>query len=214
MDSPSYWGRPFFQATRFGESHDMVSEQDPGNKRIARRPPFGQGLRMSKALGALTLLTNGIPMLFMGQEVGEWRPFSFDDSAPALNPQQYTSAPNSTVLAWFRQIMGLRNDPSKGLQGESNYQVTQTGQRTVAFTCGNGRSLFAIITFGTANQQQNSAWLGLPGNSAYKEIFNSSWPVFQVESEMEQANGGYDARISSGQILNLPFIGAVVLERI
>jgi hypothetical protein len=23
MDQPQYWGRPFFQATRFGESHDM-----------------------------------------------------------------------------------------------------------------------------------------------------------------------------------------------
>jgi hypothetical protein len=32
--------------------------------------------------------------------------------------------------------MGLRNDPSKGLQGEMNYQVVATGNRTVAFTCG------------------------------------------------------------------------------
>src|SRR5262249_16464313 len=39
MDKPQYWGRPFYQATRFGESHDMVSAQDAGNKRIAARPP-------------------------------------------------------------------------------------------------------------------------------------------------------------------------------
>jgi hypothetical protein len=45
-------------------------------------------------------------------------------------------------------------------------------------------------------------------------MFNSSWPAFQVASEPEQSNGGYDARISSGQILNLPFVGAVVLQRI
>jgi len=37
--------------------------------------------------------------------------------------------------------------------------------------------------------------------------------VFQVESEPEHTNGGYDARISSGPILNLPYVGAVVLER-
>jgi hypothetical protein len=30
---------------------------------------------------------------------------------------------------------------------------------------------------------------------------------------LEQSNGGYDAQIFSGQIINLPYIGAVVLER-
>ena len=45
--------------------------------------------------------------------------------------------------------------------------------------------LFAVVTFGTPNQQQDSSWLGLPSGIAYKEIFNSSWPAFQVESEPE-----------------------------
>ena len=188
------------------------------NARIAARPPFGQGRQLAKALGTLTLLSNGVPMLFMGQEAGETAPFSFDSGAPALNPQLYDLSPGSAtdstrVLAWFRQIMGLRNDPAQGLQGNANYQVVSTGARTVAFTCGAGQCLFVVVTFGTANQQQDSSWLGLPGGSAYKEIFNSSWPVFQVEFEPEHTNGGYDARINSGQILNLPYMGAVVLQR-
>jgi 1,4-alpha-glucan branching enzyme len=220
MDNPSYSGRPFFQAVRFGESHDMVSAQDPANLRIAARPPFGCGLQMAKALGTLTLLSNGAPMLFMGQEYGETTPFAFDSSAPAMNPQNYAAPPaaptsnNARVLSWFRQLMGLRNDPSQGLQGETNYQVVQTGNRTVAFTCGIGQCLFVIVTFGTPNQQQNSAWLSLPGGSFFKEIFNSSWPDFQVSGEAESANGGYSARISAGQILNLPYIGALVLQRV
>jgi 1,4-alpha-glucan branching enzyme len=208
MDKPSYFGRPFFQATRFGESHDMVSGQDSSNIRIASRPPFGQGLRMAKALGTVTLLSNGVPMLFMGQEVAETVAFSFDNNNQWINPQ--TTA-NTSVLAWFRQLMGLRNDSSKGLQGDGNYQVVVIGNRTVAFQCGHG--LFAIVTFGTADQQQDSSWLGLPSGAPYKEIFNSSWPDFQVESETEQSNGGFDAQITSGQTLNLPWIGAVVLER-
>ncbi|MGA2256521.1 MAG: alpha-amylase family glycosyl hydrolase [Thermoguttaceae bacterium] len=218
MNNPAYFGRPFYQATRYGESHDMVSEQDAGNKRIAARPPFGQGRQLAKALGTLTLLSNGVPMLFMGQETGETRPFSFDNSAPALNPQDAdlppTSATDSTrVLAWFRQLMGLRNDALQGLQGELNYQVVQTGNRTIAFTCGREKSLFVVVTFGTPDQQQDSSWLGLPTGIAYKEIFNSSWPVFQVEFEPEHTNGSYDARIRTGQILQLPFMGAVVLQR-
>ncbi len=217
MNAPAYWGRPFYQVTRFGESHDMVSGQDPTNIRIADRPYYRQGLQMAKALGTLTLLSNGIPMLFMGQEVGEIVAFSFTDNDQWINPQSYDVPPasdNTRVLDWFRQIMGLRNDPSKGLQGDSNYQVVATGNLTVAFTCGSSQSLFTVVTFGTPNQQQNSAWLGLPSNGLFKEIFNSSWPAFQVEFEQEQTNGGYSAQIQSGQILNLPFIGAIVLQRI
>jgi 1,4-alpha-glucan branching enzyme len=218
MNNPSYWGRPFFQATRFGESHDMVSFQNAGNKRIAARPPYGQGYQMAKALGTLTLLSNGIPMLFMGQEYGETTPFYFDITNQYLNPQQFdlpagSATDNTRILLWFRQIMGLRNDPAKGLQGNNNYQTVGTGNRTVAFTCGTGESLFTVVTFGTPNQQQNSAWLGLPSGYSYKEIFNSSWPAYQVEFETEHSNGGYSAGIQSGQILQLPYIGAVVLEK-
>jgi 1,4-alpha-glucan branching enzyme len=216
MDNPQYWGRPFFQATRFGVSHDMVSGQDGLNIRIASRPPFGQGYQMAKAMGTLTLLSNGIPMLFMGQEVGETTTFSFSDNDQSINPQRHDCSPatdNTRILSWFRQLMGLRNDPSKGLQGDANYQVVATGNRTVAFTCGSGQCLFAVVTFGTPNQRQDTSWLGLPAGAPYKEIFNSSWPVFQVEFEQEQTNGGYSAQIHSGQTINLPWIGAVVLER-
>lgn len=218
IDNPQYWGRPSFQAVRFGESHDMVSAQDAANKRIAARPPFGNGYQLAKALGSLTLLSNGTPMLFMGQEIGETDSFSFDNNDQWINPQNVdlpsgAATDQTRILAWFRQLMGLRNDASKGLQGDSNYQVVATGNRTIALTCGASQRLFAVITFGTPNQQQNSAWLGLPDGSFYKEIFNSSWPVFQVEFESEQSNGGYDAQIYRGAILNLPYMGAVVLEQ-
>jgi 1,4-alpha-glucan branching enzyme len=214
MNRPNEPNRPYYQAVRYGESHDAVSEQDSGNKRIAKRPPFGFGLQLAKAMGTLTLLSNGIPMLFMGQEGGEVTPFSFDSSALPLDPQNYLAqaGTNLNVLNWFRSVMGLRNDPAQGLQGESNYQTVATGDRTIAFGCGAGQQLFVVVTFGTANSQQDSGWLGLPPGK-YKEILNSSWPVFQVSSEQEQMNGGYDARISAGQNLNLPYVGAVVLQR-
>ncbi|HUI64370.1 MAG TPA: alpha-amylase family glycosyl hydrolase, partial [Bacteroidota bacterium] len=214
MDVPQTWIRQFYEATRFGESHDSVSGQDPGNKRIAARPPFGLGLRMGKAIGALVLLSNGVPLLFMGEEVAETRYFSFDNNGPVTNPQETAAVgDNKQVLGWFRALMGLRNDASKGLQGNDNNQVTRTGRRTVAFTCGAGQRLFAVVTFGTPDQRQDSSWLGLPGGSTYKEILNSSWPDYQAEGEIQFTNGGYDAQIYSGQILNLPYIGTVVLER-
>jgi hypothetical protein len=77
------------------------------------------------------------------------------------------------------------------------------------FIGGESQRLFTIITFGTPNQQQNSARLGLPGGGAFKEIFNSSWPKF----EQEHTNGSYAVRIQIGDLLNLPYISAVVPER-
>src|SRR6202035_4413078 len=34
MDKPQAWGRPYFEATRFGESHDMVRGQEVGETRF------------------------------------------------------------------------------------------------------------------------------------------------------------------------------------
>ena len=151
-------------------------------------------------------------MLFMGQEIGETDPFSFPDFNEVINPQNCEfpvggPTDQTRILAWFRQLMGLRNDPSKGLRGNSNYQVVATANRTVAYSCGINQCLFTVVTFGTPDQQQDSSWLGLPPGSAYKEIFNSSWPVFQVEFEQEHTNGGYDAQIISGQILTCRMLG-------
>jgi len=214
MDKPSFDGRPFYIAVRQAENHDRVSGQQDDDKRIASRPPFGEGLRLAKALGTIPLLSNGVPLLFMGQEVGETRPFSFDNDGQAIDPQRPAlPVENTRVAAWFRSIMGLRNDPAKGVRGQFSYQVVRAGRRTVAFTCGFDQRLFVVVTWGTPDQRQDSSWLGLPGGPSYKEIFNSSWPVFQVEWEQEQTNGGYEAQIYSGQVLNLPCIGAVVLER-
>jgi 1,4-alpha-glucan branching enzyme len=218
MAIPQSWYRPFFEAVRYGESHDMVSGQDQLNRRIAARPPYGQGYQMAKAAAALLLLSNGVPMLFMGQEVGDTRAFSFGNNDLMTNPQDSDLPPESAtdqtrILFWFRQLLGLRNDGYKGLRGDSNIMNIRRGHRTIACNCGNAGSLFVVVTMGTANQRQDSSWLGLPAGATYKEIFNSSWPAFHVESETEQSNGGYDAQIQSGAILNLPYIGAVVLER-
>ena len=78
LDTDQTWVRPYYESVRYGESHDTASGQNDGaDKRIAARPPFRQGLQMAKAIGAAAALCNGVPMLFMGQEGGESRPFSF-----------------------------------------------------------------------------------------------------------------------------------------
>jgi 1,4-alpha-glucan branching enzyme len=210
--------RPFHEAVRYAESHDSTSAEQGWKQRTARRAPWRQGRQMAKAAGAASLLAMGIPMLFMGEEAGEDNPFWFglddlENEARYLRLDQYETADadEHRVLAWYQSLMGLRNNPANGLRGNDN-QTPRWGYKTVAFTRAGGR-FFVVATFGTPDTRQDSGWLGLPAGSPYKEIFNSSWPVFQVEFEPEATNGGYDAWIWSGHLLQLPSIGGVVLER-
>ncbi|HEX7596859.1 MAG TPA: alpha amylase C-terminal domain-containing protein, partial [Polyangia bacterium] len=83
---------------------------------------------------------------------------------------------------------------------------------TLAFARAGGR-FFIVATFNTPDQAQNLGWLGLPGGATYKEIFNSSWPAYRAGQEPERANGGYGAVLDRNSIVNLPPVGAIVLER-
>ena len=182
MNNPAYWGRPYYQAVRFGESHDMVSAQDPQtlNQRIAARPPFGFGYQMGTRRWAVSspLLSNGTPMLpSWARKSARRTPFPSPDPNEIINPQNCEfpaggPTDQTRILAWFRQLMGLRNDASKGLRGDSNYQVVATGNRTIAYTCGVSQSLFTVITFWHSRRAGvvDSSWLrparrlGLQGN--------------------------------------------------
>jgi 1,4-alpha-glucan branching enzyme len=209
-------GRPFQRSVIYAESHDTVSGQGQ-TKRIAATEAYGNGRQMAKAIGTVVLLAEGIPMIFMGEEASEVEPFTFTNLSTTpgftLNLNSYEQAGGEPlqVLTWFRDLMGLRNNISNGIRGNVD-QWTGTGNKTVAFSCADGE-FFVIATLGTNTQQQNLGWLNLPGGPAYKEIFNSSWPQYQVHGEPLVANGGYGAQLYAGNNINLPSIGAVVLQR-
>ena len=209
-------GRPFQRSVLYAESHDTVSGQG-STKRIAATEVSGNGSQMAKAIGAVALLAEGVPMIFMGEEAAEVQPFTFGNlpTIPGftLRLDSYEQAGSEflQVLTWFRALMGLRNNVSNGIRGNDN-QWTGRGDKTVAFARAYGE-FFVTATFGTNTQQQNLAWLNLPAEVAYKEIFNSSWPQYQVHAEPLISNGGYDAQLYSGDIINLPSIGAVILQR-
>ena len=151
-------------------------------------------------------------MLFMGEEAGEDEPFHFgQESYLRLDEYEKSNSEMHRIYTWFQHMMGLRKNPDNGFRGDDNQSV-RSSHKTIAFTRGWGR-FFVICTFGTPDTRQNVGWLGLPPSTPYKEIFNSTWPAYRVDSETERANGGYNARIYSDHVINLPYIGAVVLER-
>jgi len=170
-------GRPFQRSVIYGESHDSVSGQNgpKGTHRIAATEMWGNGRQMSKAVGAVALLAEGIPMIFMGEEAAEDQPFTFGNDPTMLgftlrlDSYEVAGSEFLHVLTWFRDLMGLRNNAANNLQGNDT-QSTGQGYKTVAFTRASGQ-FFIVATFGTNNQQQNLGWLGLPGGFSFKEKF-------------------------------------------
>jgi 1,4-alpha-glucan branching enzyme len=211
-------GRPLHQVVRYAESHDAVSAQDGWKQRMATREAWGSGLSMAKAMGATVLLAEGVPMLFMGQEAAEIQPFYFgmqglDDSCCYLDLDRYLDpgTPHYQVLRWFQHLIGLRRNLSNGFAYDDE-PIVGRGYKTLAFTRAGGR-FFVIVTFGTSDTRQNLGHLGLPGWGSYKEIFNSTWDSYRVPGDSLVGNGGYSAALNAGQTVQLPPIGAVVLER-
>lgn len=211
-------GRIPYQVVRYAESHDAVSEQDDWKRRMVRREAWGFGVSMAKATGATVLLAEGVPMLFMGQEAAEARPFYFD--MPSLDQDRCyldldhyldPDTPNHNVLRWFRHLIGLRKNLGNGLTGDDQ-PVVGRGYKTLAFTRAGGR-FFVIATFGTSDTRQNLGWLGLPGWGSYKEILNSTWEHYWVPGDSPVDNGGSSAHLTADRAIQLPPIGALVLER-
>ncbi len=211
--------RGLYQVVRYAESHDAVSAQEGWKQRMVQREAWGNGLSMAKAVGATALLAEGVPMLFMGEEAAEHQPFQFsmpsvEDPRAYLDLDRYLD-PNSAnfkVLQWFRHLIGLRRNPANGFAWEDQ-PVVGRGYKTLAFTRAGGK-YFVIATFGTPDTRQNLGWLGLPGGAGYKEIFNSTWDSYRVASDSPGDNGGYAAKLSADRVVQLPPIGAVILERI
>lgn len=209
--------QPLWREVPYAESHDSVSGQN-NQQRIARREAWGFGRQMAKAVGAVALLSRGLPMLFMGEEAGEDRPFPLNMTATnpgfvlRLDDYEKPGSEFANVLTWFRHLMALRGKPDNGLRADG-WQALGTGRKTVAFSRADGR-FFVIATFGTPDTVQDLGWLNLPSGSTYKEIFNSTWPQYKVQTDPNVDNGGYSAQLRAGNLIHLPNIGAVVLERL
>ncbi len=146
--------QPFQREVVYAESHDTAKN------RIAAAEKFGNGRMMAKAIGAISLLAAGVPMLFMGQEAGETQPFLLGGTLTdpgfvmPLDTYEQAGTEQAQVLTWFRDLMGLRNNAANGLQGNDR-QTTGQGFKTVAFSRAGGQ-FFVIATLGTLNQAAES----------------------------------------------------------
>lgn len=200
----------WYQSTNYPESHDEVGNEP---NRIAALGGIGRGLRASKVAAAATLLSRGIPLWFMGAESAEWRQFS-KDGLGSLDLGSYEQDESARrVRAFWYQLCELRKRSDR-VHGPAPLRVHCAEGHLLAFSRGEAADLFIVLNFGEGSGYRSLASLNLP-DGEYKELLNSTWGEYQiaVESEDEQSNGGWDARLRTSDWLNIPDYGAIVLER-
>jgi len=196
----------WYKATNYPESHDEVGNE---NDRIAQVGRFGQGLRQNKVAAAVTLLSRGIPMWFMGAEAGEHRQFLFNRN-DALDLAHYDSDPQARRMrAWWKALTDLRRHNPR-IQGPAPLAVTYAQDQLLAFSRGNAGDYIVVANFGDWSGWKPLAELNVP-DGQYTERLNSTWEAFRVEQEDEHASG--HGRVGRGDWLHVPDHGVVVLER-
>jgi 1,4-alpha-glucan branching enzyme len=197
----------WYNVTNYPESHDEVGNV---NDRIANVAGYGRGLRLSKVAAAASLFSRGIPMFFMGAEVGEHRQFQFG-SAEVLDLKSYQrSTQHRKVRAWWNSLCHTRRNPA--VKGPAKLEVRYAGDHLLAFSRGLGDDFFIVLNFGDWSGWKSLAEMNLP-NRRYRELWNSTWPAFSVENEDEHTNGGRRAQLHRGHWLHIPDYGVVILER-
>lgn len=199
----------WYNVTNYSESHDEVGNV---NDRIANVGGFGQGLRRNKVAATATLLSRGIPMFFMGEEFGETAQFvQNSDQTLDLNVCN-DDCDKKRMLNWWKEMIKLRKNNPK-IQGPAPINIHYAQDQILAFSRGEGQDFFIVCNFSPQTTSRNLGAMNLP-DGVYKELWNSTWPAFQVEWEDELHNGRQEARLHRGYDLNIPDYGTVILEKV
>lgn len=170
--SDSGFGRPNIEAVKYVESHDEAGNHMRLTSVIDGDDPFSErAIGLNKLAGALTLLSPGIPMLFMGQEFMEDKKFHDGEGDRIWWGFLDTYGGVRDV---FGIVGGLRQTrPS--LLGDAGVQITHSndGANVVAFQRydGNGDVTFVVANF--SGDEFTQYRLGIPAPGTWYELINT-----------------------------------------
>ncbi len=214
-----------FTRVVYGESHDECSNEY-GRLTDAIAPGDAEGWAALKraSLGAGILLsTPGIPMLFMGQELGEYREFKKDDFLNPYPVDWYREDRLPGIKELFRDMIRLRADwanNTRGLRGPHvNVFHVNDQDKLIAFhrwdRGGQGDDTIVVANF--ANKAYPSYWLGLPSGGRWRCRLNTDCdcykrvnghgpepifgghPTWDIEAVPERMDGlGFKGEVSIG----------------
>jgi 1,4-alpha-glucan branching enzyme len=201
-------GANAFQSILYDENHD----KDDATKQVGGRLPaiIGNGqadswfAKKQSTLGACVVLSApGVPMLFMGQEFLEYRPFPNYGATP--EPIDWSRKDTySGIWNLYRDMIGLRRNTSgktRGLCGRNVHVLPVFGDNVLVYhrwdQGGSGDDVVVVCNF--ANQKYANYQVGLPRSGMWRVRFNSdsrnydgyfdNWPSFDTDANGPALNG-------------------------
>ena len=213
------YGDSWQDALIYTESHDEVGNEDARIAHVARE---GKGWEMAQIAAVGTLLGRSIPMIFMGQETGEWLQFGQDDGKLAEhNPgtgntwwddrlplDEYERNPGrNKVRDWYKRLIRIRKDDATSFAWP-DIRITHLhdGNGIAAFTRDGGKYL-VVLNFKGGGWP--AYWVGVSGR--YRELANTSWTDFNLGGYRVLSRGAGTTHGLSE--VPVPSYGAIVLKR-
>jgi 1,4-alpha-glucan branching enzyme len=181
----SLWPAGFGDAWRFvqgPENHDIVYEGR--EQRIARLghpqdPRSWFGRSRARVASGISLTAPGIPMLFMGQEFLEDKPWSDDVAFHRELLLHWAGLDNGDKqmldhLRFMRELIALRRRCA-GLRGQGLRVIhAHDGNRVLVFhRWADGTGQDAIVVVHLATFHRTGYAIGFPGGGTWREVFNS-----------------------------------------
>jgi 1,4-alpha-glucan branching enzyme len=199
-------GASAFQSIAYGENHDKDDPRQGGRLPAA----IGNGhadswfaKKQSTLAACVALTAPGIPMLFMGQEFLEYRPFpnfgGYPDPIDWGRKDTYNG-----IWTLYRDMIRLRrnwNNNTRGLHGRNIHVLPVFADNMLIYhrwdQGGAGDDVVVVCNF--ANQKYASYAIGAPNPGMWRVRFNSdvgaydgffdNWPSFDTDAGGPPLNG-------------------------
>lgn len=199
-------GATAFQSILYDENHDK-DDPNQGGGRLPAIIGNGQAdnwfAKKQSTLAACVVLTApGIPMLFMGQEFLEYRPFPNSNGYP--EPIDWSRKDTYRgIWTLYRDMINLRLNSSntRGLRGRNIHVLPVFSDNVMVYhrwdQGGPGDDVIVVCNF--SNQRFQNYQVGMPRPGMWRVRFNSdsrdydayfdNWPSFDTDANGAALNG-------------------------
>jgi 1,4-alpha-glucan branching enzyme len=207
--SKSYNSSGAFQRVNYTESHDDANKARIPSLIDGNNPQSIFALRRTAIGAALMFTAPGIPMLFMGQEFLESKPWN-DGTAFALDWSRIDRF--SGMVELHRRLIRVRRNQdnnTRGLCGDNVNVFHVNPEGVVAFHrwAQGGPGDDVVVVANLSNRRWDSYNVGFPREGTWYLRFNSDWQGYAAEF----TNVGYDTTAASGWNQGMPANGNVGL---
>ena len=178
-------------------------------------PLWGETRRFAEArvhfAAGMTLLGPGVPMFFMGEEVGASRPYLYDDFINAREDfYALRQGAGASLFRFYQDLIRLRLTQPALRSFNLDIVYTHNGHRLLAFRRWDSTTELLVVASLNNASFDNGYTIYGPGIEAgqWREIFNSDAVQYGGSGMLNQdtlssSNGAFTARLPANSVLVL-----------